>query len=80
MAQGAATAGRRLGAATVHHHLPALGQHGERHRVLITDVAGGLSQRGQRQAPRLAGRQAPRRRTLALGQCLLQGRVEQRMP
>src|SRR5712671_4466136 len=69
-----------LRAKTVQHHLPALVHHREFHRLLITDVAVGLSQRGQRQDSRVDGRFAPRLWTIALGQRLLKVRVEQFMP
>ena len=69
-----------LCAKAIQHHLPALVHHRELHRVLIADVAVGLQQRGQRQDPRVDGCFAPRLRTLALGQRLLQVRVEQFMP
>ena len=80
VAQRAATDGRMLCAKTVQHHLPALIHHGEFHRVLIADVAVGLQQRSQSQAPSLDGRFAPRLWTIALGQHLLKVRVEQLMP
>src|SRR4029453_9279303 len=78
--QRAATEGRLLGAETVQHHLPALVHHRELHRVLIAHAAVGLQQRSQRQDPSVDGGFAPRRRTIAPGQRLLNVRVEQFMP
>ena len=80
MAQRAAPAGRRRRAAAVQHPLPALVQHGARHRVLSADVAGSLHQRGQRQDPSVAWRCAPRLRARARGQRRRQVRVEALRP